>query len=209
MIYFCIKNSLIICNDFYGLYNQISTPLLFSWAWDLTATGSHSQCIRLSEFLLIKSFLVWRLGFNMSAFQSVSQKTPWFPGALGTIVATHLKLSQLFSISNIFPFVNPWLRPYVLWSLLQKILSWYLETGTAQAKFQHMECFSSEPLTFLSAFFLVMCAWSTHAHTYTFSLTYTQCCPGRNGFRLRQYHICCCYAARAQYRSKANWYERF
>ena len=78
-----------------------------------------------------------------------------------------------------FPFVNPWVRPYVLWSLLQKILPQYLETGTAQTKLEHMGCFSSEPLTFLLEFFLVLCVGCIHVHAHAHTHTDTQWCPGR------------------------------
>lgn len=40
-------------------------------------------------------------------------RTPWFPGALRATAATHLNMSQILPISNTFPFVNPWVRPYV------------------------------------------------------------------------------------------------
>lgn len=149
-LFFCHKESiyiqriLLFCIILQLIQTDCNTFNIFT-AWDLTCMKLHNQCIRLSYSLLVKSFLVWRMGFNMSGFHGVSQKTSWFPGALGMTVATHLRMSQIFPISKIFPFVNPWVRPYVLWSLLRKMLSWYLEIGTARQSCNTWDVFPLSP----------------------------------------------------------------
>ena len=65
------------------------------------------------------------------------------------------------------------LPPPVSLASQKKILPQYLETGTAQTKLEHMGCFSSEPLTFLLEFFLVLCVGCVHAHAHAHTHTDT------------------------------------
>lgn len=144
-------------------------------------------------------------------FVGASQRTAWFPGALGAIVSKHLKISQIFPIWNISLFVNSWGRPYVLWSLLHKVSSRYSETGTARAKSQHLGWVFSKPLTFFpSLSWLCAPRGCAHAHAYTHAqphkhnhtITHTNTELYLEG---KQYHTCCCWASWAQGPSRLEW----
>lgn len=108
----------------------------------------------------------------MPASPGTSQ-SPWFPGSLRAIVATHLNMSQILPISNTFSFVNPWVRPYVPLIFASENIVTVFKNSDSPGKVVTSGPFFFWTFPTFSFHPGYICLESTHAQAHTLMNTHT------------------------------------
>ena len=163
-------NSLTISNDFTSSENSVWYPRSLHGTWPPT-TDLYRKLVKRME---LSARISWRF-----------PKPPWFPGALRATVATHLNMSQILPISNTFPFVNPWVKPYVPLIFAWENIVTVFENKDSPGKVITSGLFSFWSPNFQLSSWLNMPGEHTRTSTYTDEHSHTHTYT-----RLQLWHIC-------------------